>query len=175
MRIIYLCKKKNMKTLIITRHAKSDWSNLHQKDFDRELNERGLRDAPMMGKRLLNRNIHLDLIVSSTAKRAAQTAKLIAKEINYLSTEIQWEDSLYHAPPPIIQEAIFGVSNKINALMIVCHNPGITDFVNKLTNHLIEDMPTCGMCALQFAIEKWEHLPSAKAQLLFYDFPKKDV
>jgi len=164
-----------MKTLILTRHAKSDWSNLHQKDFNRELNERGLRDAPMMGKRLLNRNIQLDLIVSSTAKRAAQTAKLIAKELKYASGEVQWEDSLYHAPSAIIQEAIFGISNKINTLMIVCHNPGITDFVNKLTNHLIEDMPTCGMCALQFPIEKWEDLPTAKAQLLFYDFPKNSL
>lgn len=164
-----------MKTLILTRHAKSDWSNLHQKDFDRELNERGLRDAPMMGKRLLNRNIQLDLLVSSTAKRAAQTAKLIAKELKYASGEVQWEDSLYHAPPAIIQEAIFGISNKINTLMIVCHNPGITDFVNKLTNHLIEDMPTCGMCALQFPVEKWEDLPTAKALLLFYDFPKNSL
>ena len=164
-----------MKTLILTRHAKSDWSNLHQKDFERELNERGLRDAPMMGKRLLNRNIQLDLMVSSTAKRAAQTAKLIAKELKYASGEIQWEDSLYHAPPAIIQEAIFDISNKINTLMIVCHNPGITDFVNKLTNHLIEDMPTCGMCALQFPVEKWEDLPTAKAQLLFYDFPKNSL
>jgi phosphohistidine phosphatase len=59
--------------------------------------------------------------------------------------------------------------------MIVCHNPGITDFVNLLTNNLIENMPTCGMCALQFPIEKWEDLPIAKAQLLFYDFPKNNV
>lgn len=164
-----------MKTLIITRHAKSDWSNLHQKDFDRELNERGLRDAPMMGKRLLNRCVHLDLIVSSTAKRAAQTAKLIANEINYSSTKIQWEDTLYHAQPAVIQEKIFSISNNINSLMIVCHNPGITDFVNILTNNMIDNMPTCGMCALQFDIEKWEDLPTAKTQLLFYDFPKNDV
>lgn len=161
-----------MKTLIITRHAKSDWSNLYLKDFDRELNERGLRDAPMMGKRLLNRNIQLELIVSSTAKRAAQTAKLIAKEINYSSSNIQWEETLYHAPSAIIQETIFGISNDLNAIMIVCHNPGITDFVNIITNNMIDDMPTCGMCALQFDIEKWEDLPTAKTQLLFYDFPK---
>jgi phosphohistidine phosphatase len=175
MNIIYLCKKKKMKTLIIVRHAKSDWNHLQQKDFDRDLNERGMRDAPMMGKRLLNRHIQVNLLVSSTAKRAAKTAKLIANELRYASTEIQWEDSLYHAPPSMIQAAIFGVSNHINTLMIVCHNPGITDFVNLLTNNLIENMPTCGMCALQFPIEKWEDLPIAKAQLLFYDFPKNNV
>ena len=164
-----------MKTLILVRHAKSDWSHLHQNDFDRELNERGLRDAPMMGKRLLNRNIHVDLLVSSTAKRAAKTAKLIAKELKYASGEIQWEDSLYHAPPSIIQDSIFSISNKINTLMIVCHNPGITDFINLLTNNLLENMPTCGMCALQIPVEKWEDFPTAKTQLLFYDFPKNSV
>jgi phosphohistidine phosphatase SixA len=72
-----------MKTLYIIRHAKSSWAVADQPDFERGLNERGKKDAPRMGKRLKEKNIHPDLIVSSSAKRAYSTAKKIAKVLNY--------------------------------------------------------------------------------------------
>jgi phosphohistidine phosphatase len=161
-----------MKTLLICRHAKSDWSNLYVKDYDRELNERGERDAPMMGKRLLTRNFNIDLIVSSSAKRAAQTAKLIAQEINYPSKHIHWQDKLYHAPPSVIQEVIFETSNSINTLMIVCHNPGITDFINAQCGIITTNVPTCGMAAFRYDTPSWEQYPTSPCELFFYDFPK---
>lgn len=164
-----------MKTLLICRHAKSDWSNLYLKDFDRELNERGLRDAPMMGKRLLSRDFVPDLIVSSTAKRAAQTARLIAKEINYAEKSIDWQDKLYHAPPKTIQEVIFEIDNKINTLMIVCHNPGITDFINQQCGVITENVPTCGMAAFRYDTNSWEQYPASACELFFYDFPKNGI
>ena len=71
-----------MKSIILVRHAKSDWSNLYLPDIERTLNERGLRDAKKMGQVLLARNINIDLIIASTAKRAAQTAILIANELD---------------------------------------------------------------------------------------------
>lgn len=176
MPVFFLNFEKNccMKTLIIVRHAKSDWGNLMQPDFDRELSLRGLRDAPVMGKRLFQKNIPVDQIISSTAKRAAQTAQLIAAEIIYSEADIKWVKELYHAPPHIITEQIFEIDNKVNTAMIVCHNPGITSFVNGQCGNLTDNVPTCAMVAFTVDTDKWEDFSSAKKKLLFYDFPKKD-
>lgn len=161
-----------MKTIIITRHAKSDWGNLNQRDYDRPLNDRGLRDAPNMGKRLLKRNLSIDKIVASTAKRAAQTANLIAAAITYDLAKIEWHDSLYHAPPATISEVIFGFNNEWNTVLIVAHNNGVTDFANSLCGYFTDNMPTCAMAAFRIDCEQWSDFPLAKKELLFYDFPK---
>jgi phosphohistidine phosphatase len=163
-----------MKTLILTRHAKSDWSNLYQADFERELNERGLKDSPMMGLRLQKREIHVDKIVSSPATRAKQTAELIANSLAINVSEIQWIDRLYHAPPHIIQDVIHEIEDKNNCIMIVCHNNGITDFANSLSGIVTENIPTCGMVAFEIETNSWSEFASAKKRLLFYDFPKQN-
>ena len=110
---------------------------IDQKDYDRPLNPRGLKDAPMMGLRLSKREIDIDLIVASTAKRAAQTALLIAKELDYKKDKILWLDKLYHAQPAIIQDVILEVDDQYQTIMIVCHNNGITDFANSLAGKTI--------------------------------------
>ncbi len=161
-----------MKTLILTRHAKSDWGNLLQKDFDRELNPRGLRDAPMMGERLAKNGVQLDLVISSTAMRAKQTAKLIAETSGYNPAHIQWDEILYHAPPLIIDEVIYSIPDEVNTAMIVCHNPGVTDFVNSLMGKVCDDMPTCAMCAFQMDIKHWNQYKLAPIKLFFFDKPK---
>ena len=161
-----------MKTLIITRHAKSDWTNPLQKDFDRTLNERGLLNAPMMGKRLSDRKINVDLIVSSTAIRAAQTAKLISNAIDYDTQKIKWLNKLYHASPATIESVIFELDDTISTAMIVCHNPGITNFVNSICGAITENIPTCGMAAFKIDTNYWHQFSNSQAWLLFFDFPK---
>ncbi|MBL7766176.1 MAG: histidine phosphatase family protein [Chitinophagaceae bacterium] len=164
-----------MKTLLIVRHAKSDWTYIDQKDIERSLNDRGLRDAPMMGQRLKGRGFMPDLILSSSAKRAAQTASLMAQELQYPIEKIRWEDKLYHALPDVIQSCIFGVENEVDTLIVVCHNPGITYFVNGLLGPFTDNIPTCGMAAFRFDTLKWEEYPTVKAKLLFFDFPKNGI
>ncbi len=163
-----------MKTLIIVRHAKSDWTNPLQKDFDRTLNERGLMNAPMMGKRLASRKINVDLIVSSTAIRAAQTAELIANAIYYDTKKIKWLNKLYHASPATIESVIFELDDNISTAMIVCHNPGITNFVNSICGVVTDNMPTCGIAAFNIDTNYWHQFPTSKAALLFFDFPKNN-
>lgn len=161
-----------MKTLIITRHAKSDWSNLYLQDFDRVLNDRGMRDAPFMGQKFLRRSIPVDLILSSTAKRAEQTATLIAHEMAYDVNKIKWTKDLYHASAQEITEQILGIDNDIDSVMIVCHNPGITNFVNMQCGTVTENVPTCGMTGFEIHTDKWEEFPMADKRFLFHDFPK---
>jgi phosphohistidine phosphatase len=161
-----------MKTIILTRHAKSDWSHLLQKDYDRELNNRGLCDAPMMGLRLAKRTQKVDLILASTARRAAQTALLIADSIQYKAEKIHWFDQLYHAQPSVIQDVILETDDQYDTALIVCHNNGLTDFANSLAGTVTENLPTCGMMAFTVETDSWSTFAMAKKTLLFYDYPK---
>ena len=164
------------RTLVLIRHAKSDWNIIDQPDFERTLNERGKSDAPMMGQRLLAKNIIPDLIISSSAKRASKTAKLIAKELNYEKDNIQQFDKLYHAPPLKFEEVITTdiSDDTLKTVFIVAHNPGITQYAHELLQHLpIPDLPTCGMVGITFDAEHWSDFTTAKHQLLFVDYPKK--
>ncbi len=106
-----------MKTLTLVRHAKSSWSDTRLSDGDRPLNKRGQRDAPVMGKRMVEHEIRPSLIISSPAKRAWSTAKLVAAEISYPIEFLQREDSLYHASIDEILGVIVAQDNRFNHMM----------------------------------------------------------
>ena len=97
-----------MKTLYIVRHAKSSWDLAGITDFDRPLNERGKRDAPRMAKRLKEKRVNPDLMLSSPAKRALSTCKRFAEGLGYAKDKIKTERGLYHADEDEIAAFIFG-------------------------------------------------------------------
>jgi phosphohistidine phosphatase len=162
------------KCVLIVRHAKSSWDTGVSSDFARPLNERGLRDAPDMGKRLLAKGIVPQMFLSSPAKRAKQTAELIAGALQYPTEAIVWIPELYHAPSPVFFDAISRLDNAIDSVAIFSHNPGITDFVNQLTTAQIDDMPTCGIFAIKTTISRWADFATAPKELLFFDYPKSE-
>ena len=164
-----------MKTLYIIRHAKSSWDLPGLTDFDRPLNERGKRDAPRMGKRLKEKRIVPDLMLSSPAKRALSTCKRIAEALDYSPDKIKTERSLYHADEDEILSVIRSVNDKHDVLMVFGHNPGLTDFTNQLSHEgalKIDNIPTCGVVAFQCDIESWKRIDFGKGKLLFFDYPK---
>lgn len=161
-----------MKTLILTRHANSEWASLQQKDYDRSLSSRGKQDAAMMGRRLLLRGVKPDLIVASTAKRAAETALLLAQELAYDATHIQWHDRLYHARPDVIMDVILELDNRFDVVLLVGHNNGITDFANQLAGGVTDHMPTCAMMGFDIDAGNWTAFALAPMRLRFYDYPK---
>lgn len=161
-----------MKQLLIIRHAKSSWDFSNLNDFDRPLNERGHNDAPMMAKRLVQKNIAIDAFVSSTAKRAFTTAYYFANEYKLKEKDIIQVAELYHASSAVFFNVIQHFSNQHNAVAIFSHNPGITDFVNELTDARIADMPTCGIFAIQIHTNNWEEFETANKEFLFFDYPK---
>lgn len=167
---------RNMgKLLVLIRHAKSDWSSGATIDYERPLNERGHRDAPMMGMRLLQKSILPDLIIASTAIRAATTARLIAKEIGYAAQDILWQEDLYHCMPPVFENVIEAadINDSINTVFIVAHNPGITDYANEKTAGLhLANMPTCSMVGINLDIDSWQQLREVSGTLNFFDYPK---
>jgi phosphohistidine phosphatase len=143
-------------------------------DFERPLNERGKRDAPIMGKRLKEKAIVPDLLLSSPAKRAFSTAKRIAKVLEYKSEHIKTDQRLYHASHEVIFSVLRSVKDKFHSIMIFGHNPGLTDFVNDLMKDkkLIDNVPTCGVVGFELSIEAWSDLQSGIGKFLFFDFPK---
>ena len=85
--------------LTLLRHAKSSWEDDRLDDSDRPLNERGERDAPLMGRRLRARGARPTLILTSPAVRARRTAQIVAREIGYPAEFLQREEELYLASP----------------------------------------------------------------------------
>ena len=164
--------KSGSKILILIRHAKSDWGNPGQDDFDRSLNERGKRDAPLMANRLLDKKIAIDLFIASPAKRAAKTAKIFAETFERKKEEIIFKEELYLSGPDVFFKVIESIDNDKNSIAVFSHNNGITDFANLLTDVRIDNIPTCGIFAVKVDCTSWSDFRKAKKEFLFFDYPK---
>lgn len=159
--------------LVIIRHAKSSWANPGQQDFDRPLNDRGEHDAPMMGERLRKRDILPDVIITSPAKRAVQTAKRISTAVGYDKGQIRKVDQLYHCTPSVLEELILSLDAELKTVFIIAHNPGITEFVNTVSDTFrIDNVPTCGVTVIQLSADNWTNFLDTQKQVLLFDYPK---
>jgi phosphohistidine phosphatase len=164
-----------MKTLILVRHAKSSWDVVGMDDFDRPLNERGKKDAPEMAKRLKEKRVAIDVLVSSPAKRALKTAKLFAEELSIDKKDIVIIEKLYEASVSAFLETVTAFKEQHNAVVLFSHNPGITEFANMLSNVRIDNMPTCGIFAVQSNTDKWAEFVKGEKSFLFFDYPKNPL
>lgn len=161
-----------MKQLLIIRHAKSNWDNILHSDFERALNDRGHHDAPMMAKKILDRQIQIDAFVSSPAKRAFTTAAYFTAAYDVPEKDIIKVPELYHASAETFYEVINKFDDQLKTVAVFSHNPGITDFVNDLTHKIIENMPTCAVFAVKANILHWKLFMQAEKEFLFLDYPK---
>lgn len=164
-----------MKTLIIVRHAKSSWDNLNLKDIARPLNDRGEKDAPRMAKRLKEREITPDLLLSSPAVRAMETCRHIAKVLGYSFEKIKMDKRLYHANEDTLLQIVRELNDRDDCVMLFGHNPGLTVFTNLLLNEDIDNIPTCGVVSAILNITTWSKVHYGSGQLDFYDYPKRNL
>jgi phosphohistidine phosphatase len=162
-----------MKTLMLVRHAKSSWKERGLPDHERPLNKRGRRDAPMMGERLAQRGVEVDLIVSSSATRAVATAEAMAEALDYAWDEIVVDERLYEAYAEETLEVIEEQDEWVDHLMLIGHNPGLTVLANYLSSHDLENVPTCGVVELRYDIERWAEVGDAEPVEVDFDYPKK--
>ena len=163
-----------MKTLTILRHGKSSWNDTGLTDRERPLNRRGEKDAPAMGARINAAGIRPSLIMSSPAVRAWTTAKIVAKEISYPVEFLHREEEMYLADVKGLLDLLARQDNAFNSVMIVGHNPGLTEFANYLLPEITDNIPTCGLVALNIETDDWELRPQKKVELVLYDYPKKE-
>lgn len=161
-----------MKTLTILRHAKSSWDHTGLADHDRPLNDRGERDAPEMGERMKAAGIRPSLILSSTAVRAWETARIVARAMGYPAEFLQRDTALYHAGVNRLFDILSAQDNGFNSIMIVGHNPGLTDFANAFIPNLTGNIPTAGYVSLLIDAEGWNLKNRQSARLIKYDYPK---
>ncbi len=160
-----------MKKLYVIRHGKSDWGNPEVIDFNRQLNHRGLSDAPRIGKHLCNHHDNADIILSSPAKRAITTAKLIADQVNYPDTRIKTNENIYLANKESLLEIINSIDDQHNCAYIVGHNPGFSNLASYLIDDWIE-MKTCCVAILVSNVKSWKHWSKGNAILEKYLSPK---
>ncbi len=162
-----------MKHITLIRHAKSSWKDTNLSDFDRPLNKRGKTDAPVMGKRLANKKLYPDLIISSPAKRAFATARIIAKEIGYPVKKISLNEGIYEAEVSTLVDLIKNFNNSLYHVIIIGHNPGFTNLCNFLTSEHIENVPTCGIVHIDLRTESWEDIKPHNGKVIDFNYPKK--
>jgi len=161
-----------MKTLTLVRHAKSSWNHPRLTDFERPLNKRGRRDAPRMGCRLAAQHLRPQIIVSSPAVRALTTAEVIALELGYQAEQIIPDNRIYHAYSGQLLDVIRDFDTSLHHLMLVGHNPGLTDLVDRLAHAGISNIPTCGIVVLGFSVDRWRDVSDGASEMLLFDYPK---
>ena len=163
-----------MKTLYLLRHAKSSWNFDELSDQERPLNDRGRDDAPVMGQALAKRRICPDVIVSSPAVRAMSTAVLVAREMQYPHDKIVVEPGIYGADVDDLLAIIRDLSDGAGAVLLVGHNPTITETANALSPSAVNEMPTAAVVCLRFECDKWAEVSKANAEFYFYDYPRNE-
>lgn len=163
-----------MKELILVRHAKSDWANESVKDIDRHLNDRGYADAYQLSQWYKSEFSLPDLMVSSPATRAMNTAYIFARTFRMPEAQIMVHGDLYESTLQEYLKVISGIDKKISRLMMFGHNPAITNLTNELNKDLMfENVPTCGIIKIGFPYDSRKEVVENKhGQLLLNKFPK---
>ena len=161
-----------MKTLLVLRHAKSSWNDPSVDDHDRPLNARGTRDAPRMGQLVRELQLAPEVIISSDAVRARTTAAAVAEALGF-AEEIRLERRLYLASPADIVAVVRIVPASATTAMIVGHNPGFEQLVERLTGESNE-LPTAALAQIALPIERWRDLKvSTRGKLIGLWRPKE--
>jgi phosphohistidine phosphatase len=152
-----------MKKLLLLRHAKSSWADSSQPDFERPLNERGTKAAPLIGRFLRERKIRPDLIISSPAKRTRETIALVL-EASGIETELRYDERIYEASVRSLLEIISQIEAGKGEVMLVGHNPGFENLLERLTNESAR-MPTAALARIILDIENWNEAPAKVGRL----------
>lgn len=163
---------KAMKTLLLIRHSNSDWVADNDNDFQRPLNKQGEVVADFMGNYLFEKNIVPDAMISSAAVRALTTANILASKMKFSVDNIIIDDKLYLAEPQTFRHQVEAFDDQNDTVIVVGHNPGITNFAGYLTAEHVGNMPPCGIYAVQMNIDTWRAIGSGCATSLFFEIPR---
>lgn len=164
---------------MLLRHAKAERSQAGQSDRDRRLDDRGRREAPMIGAFMARQGLYPDVAAVSPAARTRETWDLIAPALARAPTATV-EDQLYDASPDDLLQVIRATAPTAKALLIVGHNPGLQDLAVGLVgsgervpcDHLAEGLPTCGLVVIEFTAQSWAQLRKHAGRLVRFVTPR---
>lgn len=160
-----------MKKLLLLRHAKSDKQDSGIADFDRPLNDRGTKAASLVGSFIGSKKIQPDLVISSPAERARQTAMLATKAAG-ITADLRFDERIYEARAPQLLNVVMQIDESANLALLVGHNPGFEDLQSYLTGQ-VRHMPTAALVCLSMNIEKWSDARERCAELKWMITPKE--
>ncbi len=158
-----------MKTVYLIRHAKSSWE-LDLSDIDRPLNERGIKDAELIGKELKILNTKVDKVYCSPAERTRKTASIILEHLDLSGKLFIIEQKLYDFEGSKVIEVIKNCDDNIKSLMIFGHNYALTSISNLFGDKIIDNLPTVGVVSINFEENSWKDINTGRTVLTI--FPK---
>lgn len=161
-----------MKTLYVMRHAKSAWGEPGLDDFERPLLEKGKKRTRTIIEYLKKKDVKPGLLLSSPAVRALQTAQIMLHGLGMDKEALRIEKSMYTSDSEQLEDLFFDLPSTVDEILMVGHNPAVTNFVNRFIDAKIDALPTSGTVALAFDIKDWEDVLNVKPKLRFVAFPK---
>lgn len=162
-----------MKTLVVIRHGKSSWDHPDLKDYHRPLKQRGVNNAFSIASELIKLEVSPDLILSSPAVRALDTAIIVATNLGFPLNMISTESSIYEASVSDLLKALAGIPDEHTTVLFFGHNPGFTGLVNNLQEEPVMNLPTCGTVGIELPISSWSEIGNATGKQLFKLIPRE--
>ncbi|MEM1243650.1 MAG: histidine phosphatase family protein [Pseudomonadota bacterium] len=163
-----------MKTLCLVRHATAENNYSYDEDLIRPLQECGCDDAKRMAKNLANCPFQPQLIIASPAKRTQETARIFAAAYNINASAIKTVEKIYEASVENLLDVIQAIDDQYDKVLLVGHNPGISELGNYFIQNVTANLPTCGILCLKFATDSWSEILMTNAELVLNDWPRKD-
>lgn len=165
-----------MKTVILIRHAETEKSRNGLADADRSLTKNGLADCRLMAERLARRDLSPDLIITSPAARAIQTAEVFAGVFKYATTAIAKEPILYESYDiDSFIRVINQVENQIDTVLLIGHNPTFTQLTGHILGGFEHSMKKTGIAGIKFEFESWAEVAEKTGRIIFYDTPQGQI
>ncbi len=161
-----------MKTLHLIRHAKACNGYLSTSDIERPLNDQGKSACAVMAQRIVDAGCSFNHVFCSTANRAQQTITGISQALE--EKEVSWiiDDQLYTFDSQEILRWCMKLDGALDDVVIVGHNPALTEFCNYLGDRYIDNMPTCGYAKLEITSARWKDLREGSAKLSTFLVPR---
>ena len=152
------------------RHAKSNWADSEKTDHERTLNARGRKDAPVIAKEIMTRGVIPDLIFVSDSQRTRETWEFI-KPL-FPNAKTQFTNDLYLASSGTIAKLISMIDPVIDVVLILAHNPGITEAFHTIANVRIDNVPTAGVGCISLHSDKFQNVGVSETSIDYFIYPK---
>lgn len=160
-----------MKTLYIMRHGKAEDTS-DKADYKRKLISKGIKRNDKIGRMLFARKCKIDTIICSNAARTIETAEMIAELFSFPIQEIQKVKEFYLAPVSVMLDTFYAVDNSFSNILVVGHNPGVSELITSLSSQLIDWLPTSALVAIEIDTDRWEEISNAPTRIAFSLLPK---
>lgn len=160
------------RSLILIRHTKSAWGNLSLPDFDRPLKKDRADDAKNMAAQLKSLGVEPDMIICSPAKRTRQTAAYFYDKLKYNEDKVSFDKRIYESTAEDVLQVIREEDAKVKTLVVIGHNPSLTNIANMFTGNIIGEVPTTGVVWLEFDTKDWEIYKLTPCKLKAFLSPK---